>query len=109
MALIVDFARIYALKHQVAETNTLERLAVLTRRGILQPQSHEEMVQAYGYLMRMRIENQVKALDENRPADNFLEPDGLTSIDQKLLKEIFAQIKHFQVKLSYDFTGMMGQ
>ena len=28
-------------------------------------------------------------------------------IEQRLLKEIFAQTKNFQVRLSYDFTGQM--
>jgi len=31
--------------------------------------------------------------------DNFVSPDLLTSIDQKILKEIFVQIKNFQVRL----------
>jgi hypothetical protein len=30
-------------------------------------------------------------------------------MDQKLLKEVLAQIKDFQVKLSFDFTGSMMQ
>ena len=33
---IIDFARIYALKHNLSDTNTLERLETLFKRGIIQ-------------------------------------------------------------------------
>lgn len=109
MALIVDFARIYALKHRLPLTNTHERLEALTEAGVLSRTSAAEMRQAYDFLMTLRLSSQVRALAEGRPPDNWLEPHSLTSMDQKLLKEVLAQIKDFQVKLSFDFTGSMMQ
>ncbi|MCK7513919.1 MAG: hypothetical protein MZV70_64475 [Desulfobacterales bacterium] len=35
---IVDYARVYALKHGVAETNTLERLQLLMQKGVISSQ-----------------------------------------------------------------------
>lgn len=109
MTFIVDFARIYALKSSLSETNSIDRLTALQEKGILKAASYDEMVQAYSYLMYLRLSNQVKKYSDTGAADNSIDPYSLTSIDQKMLKEIFAQIKHFQVRLSYDFTGMSEQ
>ena len=109
MTFIVDFSRIYALRSSLSETNSIDRLTALQEKGILKAASYEEMVQAYSYLMHLRLSNQVRKYDETGSADNNIDPYSLTSIDQKMLKEIFAQIKHFQVRLSYDFTGMSEQ
>ncbi len=106
---VVDWARIYALQHGIKATNTLERLKVLHEEGHVTKQNYDEMVQAYTYLMQLRLRSQAEDLKRgNREADNYISPDSLTYIEQKLLKEIFSQIKHFQAKLSYDFTGQLG-
>jgi PAS domain S-box-containing protein len=106
MTPIVDYARIYAIKHNIKATNTIERLNHLYELGILISQNHNEMVQAYSYLMQMRLRNQADAITKNIKPNNYISPRDLTYIKQKLLKEIFSQIKNFQTKLSYDFTGM---
>ncbi|MCP4716767.1 MAG: hypothetical protein GY868_16720, partial [Deltaproteobacteria bacterium] len=105
---IVDWARIYALQHGLDVTNTLERLRLLHEQGHLARQNYDEMVQAYTYLMKIRLRTQAASMEQgdNEP-DNYIRPSSLTFIEQKLLKEIFSQIKHFQSKLSYDFTGRL--
>jgi len=106
---IVDFARIYALKNKIRAANTIRRLDALRELKVLSDQSHQEMVQAYSYLMQIRLRIQAEAVSSrNNNPNNYIFPKTLTSIEQKLLKEIFAQTKNFQVRLSYDFTGQVG-
>jgi CBS domain-containing protein len=102
---IVNFARLYALKHNVEETNTQDRLYRLFAGEILTKSSYEEMVKVYDYLMQMRFKHQAVALNENREPDNFINPRQLTDIEHTLLKNMFSQINNFQKRLSYDFTG----
>jgi PAS domain S-box-containing protein len=109
MTPIVDFARIYALRHGVQENNTLERLAILRDLQVLPEATAAEVSQAYSALMEMRIEHQTRNAAEDRPPDNLVDPTTLTLIERKVLKEAFAQIKHIQTRLSYDFTGMPGK
>jgi len=106
---IVDFARIYALKNKIKVANTMMRLDALKDLKLLTDLNHQEMVQAYGYLMQIRLRIQAEAISKrsNNP-DNFVCPKKLTSIEQQLLKEIFSQTKNFQLRLSYDFTGQLG-
>jgi len=106
---IVDFARIYALKNKIKTANTMMRLSALHEMKILTDLNYQEMVQAYTYLMQIRLRIQAEAVSRlKKNPDNYVCPKNLTSIEQKLLKEIFAQTKNFQVRLSYDFTGQIG-
>jgi PAS domain S-box-containing protein len=102
---MVDFARIYALQQNIEAANTLERLKQLHENNILSLQNHNEMTQAYTYLMQIRLRMQAAALSRGLPPDNYINPRSLSIIEQRLLKEIFSQIKNFQTRLSYDFTG----
>lgn len=104
---IVDYARIYALQHKMEETNTLDRLNELYRRNLMSKQNYHEMIQAYTYLMQIRLRTQSEAISEGNSPGNYIRPHDLSFIEQRLLKEIFSQTKNFQVRLSYDFTGQM--
>ncbi len=102
---MVDFARIYALQQNIETVNTLERLKQLHEKNILSLQNYNEMTQAYTYLMQIRLRAQAAAASRGLPPDNYINPRSLSIIEQRLLKEIFSQIKNFQTRLSYDFTG----
>jgi CBS domain-containing protein len=103
---IVDYARVYALKHGVTETNTMERLRQLMQKGLLPSKECSEIEQGYGFLMQLRLVRQVGAiLEENLPPDNYINPKDLSGIEQRLLKEIFIRIGNLQTRMSFDFTG----
>jgi PAS domain S-box-containing protein len=102
---IVNFARIYALRHGVSDTNTNDRLDQLLRLGILTKAGHAELTEGYNALMQLRLKHQVEMLAAGQEPDNHVKPRELTAITRALLKEIFAQIDLFQSKISLDFTG----
>lgn len=109
MVPIVDFARIYALKHDINATNTIQRLDALHELKILTDLNHQEIVQSYCFLMQMRLKIQADAVSSgSKQPDNIVFPKKITSIERQLLKEIFSQTKSFQTRLSYDFTGQAG-
>jgi len=106
MTPIVDFARIYALRHKVEETNTLDRLAYLRRKEVLRQKEYEELEKAYGFMLQLRFVRQITAIvDEKSKPDNYINPKDLTRIEQKMLKEIFVRVGQFQSKMEFDFIG----
>ena len=108
MTPIVDFARIYALKHKIEETNTLERLNHLQLKKVITSAEYDEIEKAYSFLMQLRFLRQVTAvIDEKTAPDNYINPKKMTSIEQKMLKEIFKRIEKFQTKLEFEFTGLV--
>jgi CBS domain-containing protein len=107
MTTIVNFARTYALKHEIEETNTQERLNRLYLRRVLSWKDYNEIEQSYGYLMQLRFVRQVTAvMKENAMPDNYINPKTLSRIEQTMLREIFKSIERFQAKLSFDFIGV---
>jgi CBS domain-containing protein len=108
MTPIVDFARIYALKNKIEETNTLERLYELQLRNVLKRSEYDELEKAYSFLLQLRFVRQVTAMvDENTKPDNYINPKKLTRIEQKMLKEIFSRIENFQTKIDVEFIGTL--
>jgi CBS domain-containing protein len=104
---IVDLARIYALNHQVIETNTRERIHSLYLKKVFSHQEYNEIDKAYSFLMQLRFVRQINAvIEENAKPDNYINPKKLSRIEQKMLKEIFARIEKFQERLDFDFTGL---
>lgn len=105
MTPIVDFARVYALKHRVHATNTLERLSLLREGGHLGETAARELEQNYASLMEQRLRAQTRSIRETGRPVNTVDPKGLTSLDMAMLKEAFSQIALYQKKMNIDFMG----
>jgi len=102
---IISFARLYALRHQIHQTHTLERIEALVQRNVLQSSSLEEISSVYDFIMRMRLQNQLTAIETGMPVSNSIQSAKLGHIQQESLKQAFAQIAAIQKKISYDFLG----
>ncbi len=104
---IVDFARIYALKNNIKESNTQDRLYELYLKKHLPWDVYNEIDQAYSFLMQTRFVRQITAImDENTKPDNYINPKKLSRIEQTMLKEIFKRIEKLQAGLGFEFTGI---
>ncbi|UOQ81556.1 DUF294 nucleotidyltransferase-like domain-containing protein [Hymenobacter sp. 5414T-23] len=105
MSPIVDLVRVYALKNQIFATNTGERLAQLRDKGVFTTKEYEELLQAYYYLMGMRLKKQARQISDDHTAPtNYLDPKQLTQVEQVTIKEIFKVISDFQLKIKVSFT-----
>jgi CBS domain-containing protein len=102
---MVSFARLYALRHRVDETHTLDRVNALVLKNILSPENREEFASVYDSLMRLRLRRQVEAIRSGQPPDNIINPRKLTQVDEILLKQAFSRITAIQKRISYDFLG----
>jgi CBS domain-containing protein len=109
MTAIVDYARIYALKNGIRETNTQERLHQLYLKRVLDPEAYREIEQAFNLIMQIRITHQINAIVVKRiSADNHVDPKTLSAIEQKMLKMSFKRIESMQKQICLDFTGASG-
>ncbi|CCK78276.1 DUF294 nucleotidyltransferase-like domain-containing protein [Desulfobacula toluolica] len=103
---IVDFARIYSLKHGIRATATQDRLYQLYVKKVLSRNEYNELDQAYCFNMQIRFMTQIQAiLGQNIKPDNYINPKHLSSIEKKMLKEVLKKIKAIQAKLRFDFIG----
>ena len=88
----VDFARLFALKHSIRETNTLDRLALLKERRHVAPDLVVEAVEAYEFLMQLRLVHQMAQINQGKEPDNHLNPASLSDLEKQTLKEAFGVI-----------------
>ena len=102
---IVNFSRLYALRHRIDSTNTLDRLTELYQRGALSRESYEQMLPDYEALMRIRLRRQAVALERGEEPSNLVTLDELTSAEKARLKRLFALSSDLRKKISFDFLG----
>lgn len=102
---VANFSRLYALKHRIDSTNTLDRLTELRERGVLGRELYEQIVPDYEAVMRLRLQRQAAAVQEGRPPSNLIAADEWSSAEEAQLKRLFAVISSLRKKTSYDFLG----
>ena len=103
---IVEFARIYALRHRIRETNTESRLYRLYLKNVLSERQYNEIEQAYSFMMQLRFTAQINAIvRKGKKPDNYVNPKELSSFEKKMLKEVLKTTGRLQDRLSFDFTG----
>lgn len=102
---IVNFARLYALRHRIDATNTLDRLSELYEKGVLSKDAFDHMVPDYETLMRIRLRRQAVAMEQGREPNNLVMPAELTSAEEARLKRLFSLSGDLRKKISYDFLG----
>ncbi len=100
---IVSFARLYALKNAIEETNTLVRLESMKNLGIILEGKHRDIVTAFETLVKRRLWNQAQAIENNTEADNWIDPGQLGHLEEIILRESFKEIDELQNTLHKDF------
>ena len=102
---VVNYARIFALKHSVREVSTSKRLLKLHEIGHLSAIQYEDITTVFKNLLRLRLNHQGKTVEKGREPDNLIDPSMLGSIDDAVLKECFKEIELFQEHIKRAFLG----
>lgn len=101
--LFVDGARILALAHGVAQVQTVARLEAAGPLAGMAPGDVQAAVQAFLHLQGLRLEHQVRALDQGQAADNRIRPEQLAEMQQAMLKAVLRQARALQHKLGHSY------
>lgn len=99
----VDSARIYALASGQAATGTTQRLQ-LAGQALQIPQAEiDGWVQAFHFIQLLRLRHQHEQERQGQPPDNHLDPDTISLLDRRILKEAFRQARKLQARLALDY------
>jgi CBS domain-containing protein len=102
-AIFVDVARLYALAHGVAATNTRERFEALGPLLRVQPHESQAWVAAFEFLQMQRLQAQMAQPDAAPEHANLVEPASLNDIDRRMLKESFRVARRLQQQMELDY------
>ncbi len=89
----VNFARVLSLKHGISETNTLARLKALHDADFINRELWASANDAYELQMQQRLIHQLTQMEEGKRPDNHINPEQLTELERRMLKDAFAVIE----------------
>ncbi len=93
---LVDAVRLFALEKGIRETSTLGRINALKGIHPIVKGYPDEIEQAFEFIMVLRIHHQFGQINEGKNPDNFINPNRLSNIERKTLREAFHLITKLQ-------------
>jgi len=103
IAPVVFLARCYALAVGSHARNTLERLQAATRAGLMGADASATVLEAYGFLLGLRLRVQLKMLSEGKTPTNAVSLSQLSAIERSRLKDSLRAIASWQDKAAYRY------
>ncbi len=85
---LVNVVRLFSFESNIAETATLERLAVLKSVHPVARTVADDLGHAFEFLSLLRIRRQHEQIAAGLEPDNFIDPRRLSSLELRSLKEI---------------------
>ncbi len=107
IAPFIDIVRLYALEKGVRETSTLERIGALKEGHGVVAEFGPEMAELLDFLMLLRIHHQYEQLTNGKNVDNFINPDNLTNLEKRTLKEACQIIARMQYAIGKQYNPGM--
>lgn len=105
----IDAARIFALAHGVSATNTAERLRVAGPRMRLSTEEVASAIDGFHFIQMLRLRSSDPESGEPdsqsgpRLPANRVDPERLSALDRRILKEALRQARKLQSRLELDY------
>jgi CBS domain-containing protein len=96
VAPLVDIVRLFALERGIRETSTLERIAALRASHTIVQEYADEFEHAFEFIMLLRIHHQFSQLSIGGAPDNFINPNKLSNLEKRSIKDAFHLITTVQ-------------
>jgi CBS domain-containing protein len=93
---LMDAVRLFAMEKGVRETSTLDRIRDLKDKHSVVQEYGDEMEHVFEYIMLLRIRHQYGQIKAGKNPDNFINPDQLTAMERKSLKDAFSLMVKIQ-------------
>ena len=101
--LFIDAARVFALAHDVAATNTVQRVKQAAHLMNISPDEAAAVVEGFNFIQLLRLRHQHSEQMQGRAGDNLIRPDDLNEVERRILKEAFRQARKVQQRLKLDY------
>jgi CBS domain-containing protein len=96
IAPLLNIVRLFSLEKRIPETSTIERINRLKSLHDTVRESGDELEQAFEFLMLLRIQHQLEQIEAGKEPNNFINPDRLSNLEKKTLKDICHLISDIQ-------------
>lgn len=93
---VVHGLRCLALRHRIEARNSFERCAALHQAGVLPAELARDLPQALAVFHRLRLGEQLAAIEAGQTPDNFVRVERLRRLDRELLRDALRVVKEFR-------------
>ncbi|MEZ5485908.1 MAG: putative nucleotidyltransferase substrate binding domain-containing protein [Lysobacteraceae bacterium] len=100
---LVQGLRALALRERIPARNSFERAAALAEAGVLSQPLGRDAQQAMAIFQRLRLGQQLDALQRGEVPDNQLRIDALRRLDRELLRDAIGVVDGFKQALRQQF------
>ena len=104
---LMDVVRLFAMERGSKETSTLERIRDLKDKSGIVQEYGDEMEHAFEYVMLLRVRHQYAQIKAGKNPDNFINPDHLTNMEKKSLKDAFGLMVKLQNMIMERYKQMI--
>ena len=101
--LFIDAARVFAMAHDVAATNTVQRIKQTAPAMNVSNEEAAAAIDGFNFIQLLRLRHQHSEQTQGREADNLIRPDDLNEVERRILKEAFRQARKLQRRLKLDY------
>ncbi|MBL8518681.1 MAG: CBS domain-containing protein [Betaproteobacteria bacterium] len=100
----IDAARIFALAHGVSATNTAERLRIAGPRMRLGEEEVASAIDGFHFVQMLRLKSSdPEEAETGGLPPNRVDPERLSALDRRILKEALRQARKLQSRLELDY------
>ncbi|HAR45113.1 MAG: hypothetical protein A2X56_02920 [Nitrospirae bacterium GWC2_57_13] len=107
IAPLLNIVRLYSLEKGVTETSTLDRIDALRAIHRTVAEFGDEFAQAFEFITLLRIHHQFDQIELGKEPDNFIDPEALTNLEKKALKEVCQLISRTQDSIAKQYNPGM--
>lgn len=93
---LLNAVRLFSMEKGVKVTSTIERIQALKETHSIIREYFHELNHAFEFVMLLRIHHQFEQIGKGMPTDNFINPDHLSKLEKRTLKESFNLMNKLQ-------------
>lgn len=106
---IVQGVRSLSVERGIKETGTFERIELLASAGVLEQEMASDLIEAFDFLLTLRLGSQLEKLSRRQRPDNYINPAKLSKIERDILRDSFKIVDRFKKLIGYHFKlGLVG-
>jgi CBS domain-containing protein len=85
---IVNSIRALAYEKNIDAVSTFERIKELNNSGFIDRVFAEELIEAYNFLLEIRLKERLYKIQTGQKPDNYINPSRLSKLERDLLKDV---------------------
>ncbi|HAM53414.1 MAG TPA: hypothetical protein DCP92_22975 [Nitrospiraceae bacterium] len=93
---LVYIVRLFALERDVRESSTLGRIGELRNSHTIIGEHADEIEHAFEFITLLTAHHQAELLEKGKDIDDFINPDKLSNLEKKTIKDAFHLIARLQ-------------